>query len=81
LGTAPPPHEFKRWAAIFQRFEELYGNNMGVFGRLFAKKLTTFSFEFDPSFEQNLKVSIIEDLPLPDEYQAWVCITLKHYIL
>jgi hypothetical protein len=45
---------------------------MGVFGRLFAKKLTTFSFEFDPSFEQNLKVSIIEDLPLPDEYQAWV---------
>ena len=45
---------------------------MGFFGRLFAKKLTTFSFEFDPSFEENSKVSIIEDLPLPEEYQAWV---------
>jgi hypothetical protein len=45
---------------------------MGVLGRLFAKKLTTFSFEFDPSFEQNSTVSIIEDLPLPEEYHAWV---------
>jgi len=47
---------------------------MGVWGRLFAQKLTTFSFEFDPSFEQNSRVSIIEDLPLPEEYQAWVWI-------
>jgi len=45
---------------------------MGVLGRLFAKKLSTFSFQFDPSFEQNSRVSIIEDPPLPEEYYAWV---------
>lgn len=45
---------------------------MGIWGRLFAKKLSTFSFVFDLSFEQNSKVSIIENPPLPEQYRAWV---------
>lgn len=29
--------------------------------RLFARKLSTFSFEFDPNLEENFRVSIVED--------------------
>lgn len=45
-----------------------------MFGNLFTKKkkLVTYTFEFDPNFETNSVVSVIEKGCLEDEYQAWI---------
>ena len=43
-----------------------------VFENLFIKKLTTIRFEFNPDFERNSIVSIIEDNNLSREYQVFV---------
>lgn len=50
---------------------------MSLLGRLFAKRLCTFKFEFDPNFEGNSLVSIVEDSALPSEYQA--CVWALYY--
>lgn len=43
-----------------------------VFESLFIKKLTTIRFEFDPDFEENSIVSLIEDGNVPEIFHARV---------